>query len=386
VITPVVFAPGEYVSPEDVGYAWSLILGVGYLGIVCGALIISLLVKARSLSKAHAREEEEMLDLAARPLSSGPRRVVRGRVECEDGKDVAIEIDIDQVVTDRSSKNGRWHTWDETDRTTRKTPFYLAREDGETIYVDPPDDVLVVDELETKYPIKAPRTRIRFADVRRGETFFVYGDLDRGPHPRAQSAYRDGDGWILRSPRQRMLLATDAIRERYRARVSYLNLVGGFLALMFVLAHVLITRPFLEAALFGTHTSGNVIDHRTWVTTHKGNQTTHYSLTAQTPDGLVLTQEVSRRLFDAMVPTQPDQDAATIPVLESGHSPSSSFIGLEPTLLGFWLFGGVMVSITAAIFTVMGYRTRVPWYDRPKLNEHGGSGYWIEPRPQNPVE
>jgi hypothetical protein len=259
-----------------------------------------------------------------------------------------------------------------------------VRDDGEAIYVDPPDDVFVADTLETQYPINSPRTRVRVADVRRGEMFFVCGDLDRGSHPRAQSAYRDGDGWILRSPRQRMLLVTDAIRDRYRARISFLYWAGGIFAIIFVVAHALITGPFLAAAIFGTHTMGNVIDAGTWVTVNKGNKTTHYRLTARTPDGVVVTQEVSRRLFDAMWPEKSDENA-TIPVLETLHSADASYIGLEPSLFGFWLFGGTMLSVAAAIVAQAAYRKRVPWYDMPKLNEHGGSGYWVEPRPANPV-
>jgi hypothetical protein len=385
-IAPLAFAAEDFVPPDHAGFALSLFFGVGLLGIVVGALVIWMLVMARSLSKAHAREEKEMLDLAARPLSAGPHRVVCGRVELDEGSDVAIQIDIDQKVHDHSSKNGKWHTWDESDRSTKRAPFYIVRDDGETIYVEPPRDLLVVDSLETKYPIDAPRRRIRVSDVRRGERFFVYGDLDRGAHPRARGAYRDGSGWIMRSPRQRMLLATDAIRGRYKERIAYLYLVGGIWAAIFVLAHAFVTAPFLKAALFGTRTTGTVIDHRTWVTTNKGQSTTHYGLTVQTADGLILSQEVERPLFDAVSPAKPgDVEAATIPVLEAGRSERTSYLGYEPNLPGFWIFIGALVSIVAIILTVSGYRSRVPWYDRQKLDEHGGEGSWVEPRPHNPV-
>lgn len=384
-INPDVFAPDDYVSPENAGYAWSLFIGVGLLGIVCGGLIVWMLLKARALSKAHARDEKEMLDLAARPLSAGPHRVVFGRVDLDEEDDVALEIDIDQTVNDHSSKNGRWHTWDEVDRELKKKPFYLVRDDGETIYVEPPEDVLVVDDLDTKYPIDAPRTRVRFADVRRGEQFFVYGDLDRGAHPRGQSAYRDGSGWILRSPRQRMLLATAAISGRYRERIHYLNLVGGVSAVIFVILHAFITMPFLEAAFFGTRTTGTVVDRKTWVTTNKGNKTNHYSLTVKTPDNLVFDQEVSHVLYEAMIAERVGDDPASIPVLETAHSERASYFGFEPNLLVFWLLFGTIVWLTTVIIVALEYRNRLPWYDRPKLNEHGGSGYWVEPRPQNPV-
>lgn len=182
-----------------------------------------------------------------------------------------------------------------------------------------------------------------------------------------------------------MLLATDAIHHRHQERISFLNLVGSLLAVSFIVVHVCLTASFLDAAVFGEHTTGQVTYGETWVTSNKGHRTTRYSLTVKTPDGLVLTREVPRKLFEATWPLRPGEDAASIPVLETGQSTSSSYFGFEPGLLRLGLFVAVFGSLVAAASTLAGYRRRAAWYDRAKLNERGGSGAWNEPRPQKPV-
>src|SRR4051812_42521093 len=99
-----------------VGTSASLLIFGAFLG-VGGAFALAVLV-ARSVALARAQASQDARIASGRlaPLAGGGLRVVEGRVEVEGASDVAVHVDIVQVVRDRSSKGGTWHEWEEVRR------------------------------------------------------------------------------------------------------------------------------------------------------------------------------------------------------------------------------------------------------------------------------
>ena len=92
-----------------------------------------------------------------------------------------------------------------------------------------------------------------------------------------------------------MLLATQAIRDRYATRVLFLRRSALWLAIGFCIFHGLVTLPFVAARLFGTVTAADVTGTSTYLTHNKGNTTTHYVISARTADGFALDTTCRRR-------------------------------------------------------------------------------------------
>jgi hypothetical protein len=380
--------PTDYFPPPAFGGPSAFFFCILVLGIGVACAILYMILHARTLLLAERRTQTEILESAARPLSPGPRRVVGGRVDVDATDGVAVELDIEQYVVDVSNKNGCYHEWRESDRKLRALPFYLLQDGGDPVYVEPGNDVFVVDTIENRYPDDMPRFRIRAADVRRGEEFYVYGDLHLGPHPRARTAYRDGGtGWVLRAPqRGPMLMASEIIRDRYRSRISFLRSSAYVAGVLFVVTHGLCTAPYLVASFFGRHTTADVADTHHWATRDKHNAIIqHYSLHVVTDDGLSIEQEVGREAYFRVSSVRDRGDTAVVPILRTSWS-AATYIGEEAYVsVLFPILGGIFASL--GLLLVYGvYQQQIPWYDRRKLVEHGGPGKWIESRPGAPVD
>jgi hypothetical protein len=397
----------DFIPPSHSGPVWSFVLAILVFGLGGGAGIVWMLLRARALSKMQRHEHDVLVQGAASALVPGPGRVVFGTVACDDASGVAVRVTIVQNVKNHSSKNSHWHTWDEASRSIEKTLFHLTRDDGQLVYVEPGDDLLVVDALERVYPQARPGVRLRIADVRRGERFYAYGDLHRAHHPSAAGgAYRGGGiGMVLRPPsrasRGRMLLATDAIRDRHSRQIALLWRWGALFGVAWTLLNAVFNVPFVEAALLGRSDRGDVVSHRVFTTRNKNSTTTHYELTVECADGFVLVQEVPSSTYTSVVrdtpssmfaepvnePVEPGAEPARvkIPLLRVGDSTRASFLGSAPSIHTVWLaisLGGLAVAVAVSVFE---YRRRAAWYDRKKLNERGGTGHWNEVRPYAPV-
>jgi hypothetical protein len=384
-LEPTEFSSADFIPPTAFGPLVGWVFCVGVLGLGAGSLIVFFFLRARSLVRAQEREHALLHDGAEKPLTIGSARVVKGRVEVDGADDVAVGVEITQVVRNHTSKGNRWHTWEEAYRRVRSKPFYLVRGDGQTVYVEPGESALVVDSLETKYPTDMPIGRVRWADVRREEIFYAYGDLVEGLHPRAQEGYRGGPGWMLRRPPSgRMLLATEAIRDRYKGRVSFLRRAGLFLAVTFCALHAVFTAPFVAASLFGTHTTAEVTSSGQYMTRTKGNTTTHYWITVRADDGFTLKEYVERDLYDVLANAKA-RGPVTVPLLRVGSWEGACFVGDQPYVYGAWVFFGTVGLVITLLVMRFTYTTSFAWYDRKKVNEHGGPGHWDKTGPTAPV-
>ncbi len=384
-IEPYVLTSPGFLPPGTFGPVASWICAVGLLGLGFGSFIAFLVLRARALQKMQEREHALLQEGADKALLPGPARVVKGRVELDGGDGIAVGVDNRQAVKNHPSRNGKWHTWEEVSRTVHAVPFYLVRDDGQSVYVEVSEAALVVDALETKYPIDLPSLRVRSADVRRGERFFAYGDLVEGMHPRGGDAYRGGSGWILRAPPGgRLLLATDAIRDRYVGRIAFLREWAAWLALAFCGLHAVFTLPFVADSLFGTRATATLADLGTYVTRSKGHTTTHYVLTARAADGFTLKDQVSSTVYDEAQRAQ-SRGIVVVPIIRVGNWEGASFLGDEPYVYGSWVVLGIAGAAVTLLLMRFAYPFSYAWYDRAKLGERGGTGHWNETRPGAPI-
>jgi hypothetical protein len=387
-MAPVSFDSLDYMPPSEFGGPAAFLICIVALGFGVGAAILCLLLHARALSVAQRRTRAE-LEGAALPLSPGPRRFVKGRVDVDGADDVVIEVDIQQTVKDRRSKNDEWHEWRETTRNLRSAPFYLVQPNGEAVYVEPGPDLRVVDALANEYPADTPYRRVRAAAVRRGEELYAYGDLHSGAHARTRTPYRDGGtGWILKAPRTGpMLFATQIIRDRYTARISSVRHIAFALFVVFGALHTIFTLPYVAAAILGRSEMGYVIDVHDWATADKHGRVVHqYGLTVQAEDGFALTRHVSYATYAVVTSVFARGDTAVVPLLRTLDWDVASFVGDRPSIPeAFPMLGLVAIGVALGVGIVF-YRQNTAWYDRQRLVERGGPGKWIETRPRHPID
>ena len=379
----------DFVPPTYVGRAASFVLGVVGVGLGGAAAAAAMLLEARALAARQAHEHDFIVARSERPLHVGPGRVVHGVVETEDNSDVAVRVEITQVVSDRTGKGEQWHFWNEVSRGVRAAPFYLVQDGGEVVYAQPDDAVLVVDMLETEYPQDRPRERLRCATVPRGARVHAYGDLHAGRHARAGGgAYRSGAGigLVLRPPRgARMLLATDALEDRYAGRIAFLRPWSRAFALLWIVLAAVVNGPFVAASLFGRHEEAALTAHREYDTSSKGKTTTHHMLTVVSADGFALEAEVARPTYEAVVAADSGRSILALPIVRTGTSPGASFLG-QASESGAALFVSWVLLGGALVMLALMYRLHFAWYDTPRLDERGPDVHWYEPRPRLPVK
>lgn len=351
----------DYVKPGHFGYTYSFVLGIVVLGIIVAAAIAALLVHAAQLMAAQRRLNEIFCAGAERKLSAGPNRVIKGVVEPTEGSPkVAIAVEIVQHVVNKTAKNSTWHEWKEDSRS------------------EPNEDALVIDGLETVLPKHMRMKRLRTADVKEGETFYVSGDLHRSAHPRARSAYRDANlGWVMRPPRRdRMLLAPNVLAERYTTRALLLRNASVMFVACFLLMHSIFTVPFFLATAFGERTEAAAVNFRTFETRSKSTTIIHYVIALQTDDGTTFDAEVPGNTWRAVG----SESSPRIPVLKMPRFERASFAGDHPSMnavaLILFCFGWTAAFLVLRVKSLQ----KVPWYDTNKFNERGESGHWNELR------
>jgi hypothetical protein len=386
-LAPVPLIDGQSTDLEAAGHfpaGPSFLLGVLLLLCGVGAVLAALFAHARALA-ARGRREADAISRPG-PLFAGPSKVVRGRVSLAEGATSAVRVVVQQRVKNHTSKNSKWHTWEETERAVEAQPFYLTREadattgpggdGGDVVLVEPSHDVFVVDALETRAVPGTVTRRERVCEVSEGEVFSAYGTLVRGAHPRARSAYRDGaQGWILKPPRTgKMVLASGTIDARYDGRVSFVRGWTTVLTVAWAVFNLFVTVPFLAATAFGEHEIAEVTGERTWVTRNKNTSTNHYAVRVLTESGYRFEREVSSRGYYTLQ-RQRLTTGVRVPVVHALGWERASYLGDGPTMSGLALILGLIASGVSAGLFYSGYRGAYAWYDKDRLSEQGGKGH-----------
>jgi len=368
----------NYVAPGYLQPTATFLFDVTLLGIGLGGVLFVMLLRARELKAAQRSQRVALQERSARALSRGPHRVVKGRVECDAPNGVAVEIRLVQELVEHSSKNRRWYEWRELSRSVHSSPFYLVPENGPAVFVEPGDNVVVIDSLETELANGERRTRRRLSKITHGETVFAYGDLHEGAHPRATSGYRDGGvGWILRAPqRSRMLFATGALTTRHQGRIGFLNRWAPLFATVWALFHLFVTLPFAALALAGHQTEAMVFDQTASRMTSGKNRSWHYKVIAQAADGISCSDEVAFETYSAIQEYRSvdTNSHPTIPILHVGNL--FCRLGTQPTAPSAPIAIGLLVAIGAIYVARKRYQRTFEWYDQKKVIEYGGEGVW----------
>jgi hypothetical protein len=375
----------DAVPPNHVGPPWFLVLGAAVLGVGYLGAMFAMVYRALRLRSAGMRHTNILVERANWALSPGPNRVVYGRVDLDPGPDdIAVRVDIVQQVLNKTYKNSQTHEWKEESRTVIARPFYLTRDGMDPVYVEPAQNALVVDELETLFPKGMHMRRIRRADVRSGEMFYVYGDLHVGNHPRAQNtAYRGaGTGFILKPPRRdHMLFATGAIEKRFKDRIRTLLLAAPLLFIHFLVFHV--TWPFATLAFAGEPDTAEVLHQHTYVTRNKNSTTTHYVLTVVARDGQQVSGEVPIDTYVAVERKRGTSGSARVPITRVPGLQVLTELGAYPHVSIWTLTGNIFLAALALGGAYALYSSKYAWYDRKKVNEAGGTGHWTDMQDQD---
>ncbi len=103
----------DFIPPDSFGPELLFVIGGLVLGVALGALILSIFVRAAKLTRLRNEANHSLAMNASTPLSEGPSRVVRGRVEPLTTDDIAVELTIVQRVVNHTGKNTRSHSWKE---------------------------------------------------------------------------------------------------------------------------------------------------------------------------------------------------------------------------------------------------------------------------------
>lgn len=370
----------DYMAPGHLGPTGTFLLDITLLGVGLGSILFVMWFRARELKAFQHNQQRILVEKSERPLSRGPQRAVYGRVESDVPHGAPVQLKLVQKVVAHSSKNRRWYEWEETSRTVSVTPFYVVQADGQAVFVEPDDDVLIVDSLETEHVEGEKNQRTQTSSISNGEMIFVYGDLHEGAHPRAASGYRDGGtGWIMRPPRRtRMLLATSALSERYAKRITFLRQWTLIAAGVWAFFHLFVTLPFAALALAGKQTEAIVRDQHAARSSGKSREW-HYWIIAQS-GGAFCTEEVRHFTYESIEQRRSRGLNAntTVPMLHAGNL--FCRFGTQPTAPGIPIFIGLFVSSGAIFLGIRAYRKRFPWYDMKKLVEYGGEGVWKGPQ------
>lgn len=294
------------------------------------------------------------------------RRVVEGVVQHEQGEAVAVRVEIDQLGHE-SENSGSWsHRWTEIGRTVHARPFLLRHASGQTIRVEPTQDVLLIDEMDGVVLIDLTH-RKRVAELVLGERVFVDGLLSLDHTPQAAGGgYRGGRGFVLRAPpSELMLLSSEPMGERFRRRARILGglalMAGTLLAILPLINVDCLLLQFLgkrgEATVTRlVHQKGEDSD---------GNETNSYYAFLQADELRVKrTEEVSAAGYVKL------KEGQRAPIRYVPSIPTLAELGPDATASGFRTMGFVFPIGGLLLLHLLGLRHTREWYEK-KLIETG---------------
>lgn len=258
--------------------------------IIIVSLLLTLIRRSRALRRAAMADAR--VDPTA-PLAPG-RALVAGTVELARGAPLAVRVRIEQRGTEHKGKSSWSHTWSEVDRRTEAHPFYLRREEGERVRVEPGTRVLLVDDVD-EVELLARDRRVRIAELTEGENAIVEGVLERGADPErrgAGDAYRDAasPGWILRPLSTEPLhISSEPLGDRHRHRAGEL-LKAAVLIAVLGLGTVPAAPTYLARQLYGETVEASVVERRHYTTRERDRRgmmrtVTHYVAALEAESG-----------------------------------------------------------------------------------------------------
>lgn len=344
----------------DLSPVASLIAVYGFLGVLPLCVLVLAVVKFVGLHR-RARLADAELEKSG-PLAPG-LGAVHGRVEHAPGKDVAVRVEIRQRGSEKESKGNWSHTWQETGRTISVQPFYVVRDDGSKLRVEPTEDVSIVDDPH-QLLVHSRTDRTRVVEISAGEAVYALGELCLARDPDEPQGYRGTDRTlVLRRPANGKLLVSslplgEPYRRRARAWVLLALAVAGS-----VIAFAIAALGFHARVLFGTRELAVVT--RVEKVTGKGARC---DVQAEAGGALQVLGDVHVTWCDGG--SALDLAAGdSVPIVRVPGSTWFAQIGPRPTA-GSWL---PQLGLMLALTILVGWTKRPrPWYERSLVESGAG--------------
>jgi|GEM_PF-2583410 len=354
------------------------------------AFVLLTLASAFAWAVAWWGAQKRRAGQALASVTSGPPPqrgsvVLHGTVETEEPDRPAITVTLWEHGEEEERKQGWSHTWTEQRRETKAEPFYLvltgSNAAGTVVRVEPDDDVFLVDKLDSLEPGN-PRTRR--AELTNGELAYVSGVIGRGWHARVDtrrsaddasmpsahgSAYRGGptDGLVLRAGRERMLVSTEPLDQRYVRQAKAHRLFALLLGFALAVAATLAFGPAVVTEIFGKTVDTEVISVRHWTTSGKGGPNHHYAATARytDPSGhvVVLSADVREEIFDAFQ----EKRLTRLPFVVAFDVALFSCLGTRVTISAALAIGSVFVTLVLLLLYRSALGGAREWYDQRRV-------------------
>jgi hypothetical protein len=330
------------------------------------------------------RAEAALASVTSGPPPARGSVVLHGTVETEEPDRPAITVTLWELGEEKEEENGWSHTWTEQRRETKVEPFYLAltTSPGTIVRVEPDDDVFLVDKLDV---LEAGNPRSRRAELTNGEKAYVSGIIRSGSHARVDarraadaaahgSAYRGGptDGLVLRSGRDRMLVSTEPLDQRYVRLAKAHRLFAALLGLSVALAGTAVFGRTLVTEAFGKTVDAEIFSARHWTTSGgEGGPHHHYSVTARYPDAsghdVELTSEVRQNIYDGFQARR----VLRVPFVVAFDNPTFSCLGVRASTDAT----RCIVSMFVTVLLLLLYRSALggarEWYDQRRVVTRG---------------
>jgi hypothetical protein len=335
--------PQGHLSPVLSLVAASIMLALPVYFFLCATL--------RSLRNARlARVPDE-----ARVDGASGEGVYEGKVARAEDAAVAMRVEIDQTGTESETSGSYSWRWTETDRRVHFAPFYLVRNDGARLRVEPTEGAYLVDDLDRKIRVKDD-FRTKVAELVEGEHVWIAGSLSDGPDPESREGrgYRGaGMGKILRAPRSRpLLISSEPLGARYAQRSRFHARFAAALLLVLTACAAMVA-PFADRTL-GTSYRG-AVTHVVELHDEDGH-----------PSGYDTDVEGAFPKVTSTLKTENAEGA----VADVRVGRFSSQIGARATLHFFYPpLAFFLVAIAAIAYRIRAGQT-LPWYRR-KLVESG---------------
>ncbi|MBW2459954.1 MAG: hypothetical protein JRI68_36030 [Deltaproteobacteria bacterium] len=361
--------------PEDhLGPVGSAIIGYG----VCVAIpLVLFILLLMGWLRERVRAAKARASFNGTVVLEPGETVIHGQAEYAAGADAAVRVEIIQDGTEQKLQKGWKHTWTEVSREVLAQPFYVQVSKDQRVRVEPPDDTMLIDDMDETIFVDST-TRKRAAAISPREEIYVNGELCQAADPEAEGGYRaGGKAWVLRgTSKGNMLISTEPFQARFERQARRFRngaivtfLVLAFAQLLCIDYHMLLWR--------GAIVTGEIVSQRHYTTKgNKGKVTHHYEVKTKLGDGVELKDEVDEEVFQRMTP------GTTVAVRRVPGS--TVFMRVGPTA-SLPLWAGILAFVGAAVLCMLLLAfalTSRQWYEKKLVD--GGSGQLPEVAPAPP--
>jgi hypothetical protein len=266
------------------------------------------------------------------------------------------------------------HAWKEKSRRTFSNPFWIRRESGERVRIEPGENVKLVDALDVTVQVEREE-RFRIAELSAGETVTSQGVLT-SEVSRSTDGYREAAPrtWVLRpEANARLPLMAENPGDHHRRMSNVFIKRIAFTWVPFALIFATLSTPFFARMAFGESTSV-VIDSK-FHRVGDANNGPRWSVSCARPGGGSVHISLDEDEWASV--SEGDRMAYFyVPKFRQ-----LSAIGSGSTAYFFTWLGGlfaVMLCNSVMMFVVSENRA---WYEGRKHYEGGRAGHLPEPTP-----